>query len=150
MADEWPRGRGYLKGLIVERPMRYAPPACPFCGAADPELLAHEHTLLGEAEEYYNDPARTANHHWMGMRCCSCGKQFSFQYKRGWCWYTEMEHGKKVLKGVSACFEQVDYTCAHCGGNVERDESRVQRSGRLDEEWRNDPYVCQSCRREAT
>ncbi len=122
-----------LLTIIKERPEKdEGLTACPHCGTEKVEQICHEQTCLG-GDGKGSDP----NHHWHTFRCPGCDKHFMRETKDGWQWYTEpgplstiakgskhpiviAEHGshRRVLRGVSACFEAYVYTCATCDGKV--------------------------------
>lgn len=107
----WPRAVEALRDLIRQRPMVHAlPPKCPYCGSPNTTEKDHTMTLVG------GDP--DPNHHWRYHVCDSCGKGFTYQHKHNHGWSTVKDH---CLVGVHACFESVDYDCAHCNGLVHRE-----------------------------
>lgn len=138
----WPTRVEWLKDLIVERPLAAVPlPApCPWCGSVEVTEKGHEQTLLGGA---IGGP--DTNHHWRHYLCDKCHREYCYQIKDGWGWYTENDRYENI-KGVAGCFESVNYTCAHCGGRVVRDDDRVPRVFRTPPlRPCRDPYKCLGC-----
>lgn len=107
--------------VVRERPIDESPSdqsaSCPYCAGARLQNKGRATTLVG-------GPPGT-NHVWTDYSCNDCGRPFVRETKSGNVWYTTSRTEGIVLRGIPACFERYQYTCASCGGRVTRRYMRL-------------------------
>jgi hypothetical protein len=126
---------------------------CPFCKSVEVSSPGFVCTLLGGT-----NPERI-NHYQHSCHCEKCGKNFVWEHKDGFQWYTITDNSI-VVEGVHNCFEHYEYEC-QCGGMIKKEHRGLDGKTPLNstilrysfENGKSVPqqttfWVCDKCKRE--
>jgi len=112
--DEYVKNWKTFLPLVKERPdpdLEIDKFKCVFCHSTNVETSPQGQTLVGGGKE--DDP----NHVWTKVKCNDCWGVAIHEHIGNNTWYTKHS---VVLAGIPSCHEGYVYTCAHCGGSVNR------------------------------